>query len=106
MDKEREEFGVIVNSTRSQIEDFKSSVLWQDMQRELKFWSEGFNREMKTIVDDAASNNPSTASVLLHMGDLNGRVKSVEYFLSILEIFLDVLDMKKEEMEMEDEDIE
>lgn len=97
MDKENQEFGVVVNSTRAQIEEFKESVLWKDITRELSAWSEGFDGEMKTIVDDAESNNPSTASVLLHLGDLNGRMKGVAYMLNLLDVFIDVLDMRKED---------
>jgi predicted TIM-barrel fold metal-dependent hydrolase len=92
-----------VNATRGQIEDFKESVLWNDMTKELTSWKEGFNREMMSIVDDAASENPSTASVLLHMGDLNGRQKAVDYFLSILDVFLDILESEKDDKEVSDE---
>lgn len=92
-----------VNATRGQIEDFKESVLWNDMTKELMDWQEGFNREMMSIVDDAASENPSTASVLLHMGDLNGRQKAVDYFLSILDVFLDILESEKDDKEVSDE---
>lgn len=88
---------VKINATRGQIEDFKESVLWSDITEELADWQEGFNREMMSIVDDAASENPSTASVLLHMGDLNGRQKAVDYFLSILDVFLDTLKIEKED---------
>jgi hypothetical protein len=88
-----------VNATRGQIEDFKESVLWNDMIRELTAWKEGFNREMLSIVDDAASENSSTASILLHMGDLNGRQKAVDYFLSILDVFLNALEIEKEDKE-------
>lgn len=92
-----------VNATRGQIEDLKESVLWNDITKELADWQEGFNREMMSIVDDAASENPSTASILLHMGDLNGRQKAVDYFLSILDVFLDILDSDKKPEEVSDE---
>ncbi|RLF65654.1 MAG: hypothetical protein DRN30_03595 [Thermoplasmata archaeon] len=96
MDKERQEFGIVVNATRSQIREFRESILWKDIKRELSVWSKGFDEEMKTIVDDAETNNPSTASVLLHLGDLNGRMKAVSYMLNILDVFIDVLDADKE----------
>jgi len=97
MEEEKQEFGVQVDSTKGQIEEFKSSILWRDFQRELKFWAEGFNNEMKSIVDNAESSNPSTASVLLHMGDLNGRIKAVKYMLNLPDVFLDVLEAKKDD---------
>jgi len=87
---------IVVNATRDQIEDFKESILWADMVRELESWKKGFNREMLTIVDDAAAENPSTASVLLHMGDLNGRQKAVDYLISLPNVFLGMLEQQKE----------
>ena len=86
-----------VNSTKAQIRRFKKSVLWADIQRELNFWAEGFAMERDAIVDNAASDNPSTAAVLLHYGDINGRKKAVAYFKQILDVFIDVLEEKKDD---------
>lgn len=94
---------VKVNSTLEQLEDFKESVLWNDITRELRSWSIGFQGEMLSIVDSAASENPSTASILLHMGDLNGRQKAVDYVLNILDVFAD---LKREEIEQKKQDKE
>lgn len=89
--------GIQIRVSKEAVEEFKKSILWADIAAELKAWKEGFNREMLSIVDDAESTNPSTASVLLHMGDLNGRQKAVDYFLSIPDIFIDLLNSEKEE---------
>ncbi|MBU2249101.1 MAG: hypothetical protein KKD77_20305, partial [Gammaproteobacteria bacterium] len=86
-----------LRTTRSQVEDFKESILWADIIEELNSWKEGFDRELKAIVEDAAANNPSTASVLMHLGDLNGRLKAVDYMLSIPDVFLSLLEVKKDE---------
>ena len=86
---------VEVYATRDQIEDFMGSVLWADIIRELETWTTGFEMEQRSIVDDAAKENSSTASVLLHIGDLNGRTKAVDYLLSLPEIFLQILEDKK-----------
>lgn len=85
-----------VRVTTDQVEEFKESILWADIVEELKSWKEGFNREMMSIVDEAEGTNPSTASVLLHMGDLNGRQKAVDYFLSLPDVFLSLLQERKE----------
>jgi hypothetical protein len=84
-----------VRVSKEALEEFKESILWADMVEELQAWKEGFNREMQSIVDDAEGNNPSTASVLLHMGDLNGRLKAVDYMLSLPDVFLSFLETKK-----------
>ena len=85
-----------VNATKLQIEEFKQSLLWQDIVRELEMWKKGFSLEMGAIVDDAASTHPSTAEVLMHLGDLNGRQKAVDYVLNILDVFLGILNDKTE----------
>lgn len=86
-----------LNVTLDQVEEFKESVLWNDIVKELEFWKQGFEQEMKSIVDDAAENNPSSASVLLHMGDINGRLKAVDYMLGIPDMFISLLKLKKED---------
>jgi hypothetical protein len=95
--EEQDDIEVRVNATRGQIEEFKSSVLWQDITKELRAWQHGFNLEMLSIVDEAESGNPSTASVLLHMGDLNGRQKAIDYILGIPDVFLSILEDKKDD---------
>ena len=93
-----------INATKDQIEEFRSSILWSDIVRELEGWKEGFNGEMMSIVDDSVDNNPSTATVLLHMGDLNGRQKTADYVISILDVFLSILETKETEEEEIDEE--
>ena len=86
---------MIVRSTKGEIEELKKSLLWKDIERELGAWKKGFNIEMLSIVDDAATENPSTATVLLHMGDLNGRAKAIDYLLGLLDMFLQILEDQK-----------
>lgn len=85
-----------VYATTEQIKEFLESVLWQDIVRELEVWRKGFNYEMMSIVDNAADNNPSSASVLLHMGDINGRVKAIDYLISLPNVFLQLKEERKE----------
>ena len=86
---------VTVRATRDQIKEFMESILWKDIKRELGMWRKGFRNEGELIVDDAVDNNLSTATVLLHMGDLDGRVKAVDYLLSLPSIFLQILEDQK-----------
>lgn len=86
---------VQVNATKDQIEEFQKSVLWNDIVNELEGWKRGFNEEMLSVVDDAATTNPSSASVLMHLGDLHGRQKAVDYFLTILDTFLSILETRE-----------
>ena len=90
-----EDYEVVINSTKQQIEDLKDSIIWADIKHELNMWIRGFELEREAIVDNASSENPSTASVLLHLGDLNGRKKAVIYMLGILDIFLEAKNESK-----------
>jgi predicted TIM-barrel fold metal-dependent hydrolase len=84
-----------IRVTKDQLIELKESILWADITAELEAWKQGFNDEMMSIVDNAADTNPSTAAVLLHMGDLNGRQKAVDYLLSLPDVFLQILEDKK-----------
>lgn len=88
---------ITVNATLGQIEELKDSILWADIVQELESWKVGFAMELESIVDQAADTNPTTASVLLHIGDINGRMKAVDYMASILDIFIGILETQKEE---------
>ena len=86
---------VLIRATKGQIEDFLNSILWKDIRHELRKWKKGFKDEGDIIVDEAIDTNPSTASVLLHMGDLRGRAKAVDYLTKIPNIFLQILEEKE-----------
>lgn len=86
-----------INSTKVQIEEFKQSILWADIVRELEFWKKGFEVEQLGIVEEAAESNPTTTSFLLHLGDINGRRKAVDYLLTLLDVFIEVLSEKEKE---------
>jgi len=88
---------MVVRSTKGEIERFIGSILWKDMKRELGAWKKGFRVENESIVDDAEEKNPSTATVLMHIGDINGRMKTVDYLLSLPTIFLQILEDQKDD---------
>lgn len=92
---------IIVKSTRDQIKDFKKSFLWEDINVELSTWKEGFEQEMLAVVDDVADNNPSSASVLIHLGDVSGRIRTINYLLSLPDIFLQILEDTKDDNKCE-----
>ncbi len=92
----------VINATKGQIEALKESVIWADIVRELEAWKEGYRREMESIVNDAQSTNPSTASVLLHMGHISGCTDAVNYLISMPDVFLEDLEIKKQSKEVRD----
>lgn len=92
---------IIVFSTKSQIEDAKESLFWKDIERELKVWQKGFEIERSNIVSEAAEENHSTANILMHMGSIDGRIKAINYLLSLPDIFLQILEDQKNDSKRE-----
>lgn len=86
-----------VRATRDALDEFKESIIWKDFKRELAAWKLGFQREMMGIVGNAESEKPSTAEVLMHLGDLHGRMKAVDYLLQLPDMFKQILEEQKDE---------
>lgn len=95
IDDTEDQIEVEINSTKTQIEDFIESFLWEDIKRELLEWNRQFDVERDSIVSNAEEANPSTASVLMHLGDLYGRKQAVNYFLRLPKVFLGILEGKE-----------
>lgn len=104
---------VTVKSTRTQLEEIKESMFWHDVQEELGRLKEELNNEYDLIgepkieVDDEGRRTkiyPSTAEALIHLGDIKGRKKSIEYFLMLPEIFLNILEDNKNDTRREPAD--
>lgn len=81
-----------VRVTKGELEEFKKSLLWADIRRELYAWKKGFETELRSVADNVASTNPSTASVLMHIGDITGRIKTVDYLLSLPDVFIQIIE--------------
>lgn len=93
---------ITIRATRIQIEEFTESLLWKDFQQECEAWLHGFDIELNSIVDEAATTNPSSATVLMHMGEINGRKKAINYLLQLPDMFLDILNEKAELEKMQE----
>ena len=87
---------MVVRATKSQIEDAKESFFWKDIVRELETWKVGFNKEREGVVDEAQEYNLTTATVLLHFGHIEGRIKAVDYLLALPDVFISMLEDQKE----------
>lgn len=92
-----DKYDVTVNATIAQIEEFKESILWQDICRELDFWAEGLEREKESLTDKIVDNNLSTAAALTLYISIDERKSAVRYFKRIPEVFLQILEEKKDD---------
>lgn len=97
-----------IRSTKSEIEAFKKSTIWMDMVHEIDSICDLAQAEYDIVgervpLDDGGESVPTTAEVLIHLGDIKGRRKASQYFLSLPEILLNILEMKKMEKDNDSE---
>jgi hypothetical protein len=90
-----------IRSTRTQVEEFKESFLWLDIKDELERLTKNAQLEYDIVgephIDDQGFKIvPNESETLIHLGDIKGRRKAVEYFLQIPDIFLSILEDNKE----------
>ena len=91
-----------VRSTKMQIEEFKSSMLWDDFKDELIQLAKNAQLEYDIVgeshVDDQGFKIiPNQSETLIHLGDIKGRRKAVQYFLSIPDILIQILEDKQDD---------
>ena len=93
---------IIVKSTKGHLEDILESMFWADVKDELNRLKSELNNEydlvgepiVEIIDGQKVKTYPSTAEALIHLGDIKGRKKAIEYFLSLPDIFLTILEDK------------
>ncbi len=88
---------VRIHATKIQIEDFKDSLLWQDIKRELKVWQTAAGQEYGQVIGNVIAGNSEIENSDMHLGSLYGREKTVEFLLSLPDMFLQILEEKKDE---------
>jgi hypothetical protein len=86
-----------VRCSRVDIEQLLSSIIWRDIVDELESWKLGFTNELLSLVDEIAKNNPSTATLLTHLGEINGRIKTVDYLISLPNVFKELLEEREKD---------
>lgn len=96
-----EDYEVRINATKAQIEDFKESILWQDIKRELDFWAEGLNQEKESLPEKIVRENLSSAAALTHYISIDERKAAIKYFKRIPDVFLEMLEDKKNDSKLE-----
>ena len=89
-----EDYEVRINATRAQIEEFKESILWQDICRELDFWAEGIEQEKESLPEKIVKENLSSAASLVLYISADERKAAIKYFKRIPDVFLEILEEK------------
>ena len=90
-----DEHEVVINATRDQIEEFKGSLLWKDMQEELKRWLEMFAIQKSNTIDMCISGEIGGSSALASLAEVKGRERTIEYIMAMPDVFLQILEDKK-----------
>ena len=88
---------VTIRSTKSQLEEFKTSFIWKDMVDEIARLSRNSQVEYDLVgephIDDEGFKIiPNTSETLIHLGDIKGRRKAVGFFLNIPDILIQALE--------------
>lgn len=96
----------MIRATRTSIEEFKESMLWLDIQDELVELSRRATIEYDLVgeprIDDTGHKIvPNTSETLIHLGDIKGRRKAIQYFLSIPDLLLQSLELDPKEDEQD-----
>ena len=96
----------MIKSTKSQVEEFMDSFIWKDMIDELDILEKRMIAEYPTVgmVERDKEGNeikPTTADILMHLGEINGHLKALSYFRSLPEIFLQYFEEKENDSEHE-----
>ena len=86
-----------IRATKSQIEDFKESILWKDIKRELELWREMAKNEYSQVVGNVIAGNDDVKNSDMHLGSLYGREASIDYLLGMPDMFLQILEEEKED---------
>jgi hypothetical protein len=89
-----------IKSTKSEVEAFKDSMVWLDIVEELTDLNRRAQLEYDLVgeirVDEEGNKIvPNSSETLIHLGDIKGRRKAVEYFLNIPDLLLQILEDKK-----------
>ena len=69
--------------TKDSIEEFKNSVLWKDIKRELGVWKKMAKDELVFLANDC-----SDIKDLTSIARIGGRMEAIDYMLEVPDIFL------------------
>ena len=91
-----------VRSTKAQLKEFSKSFIWEDIVDQLKELRRRAQLEYDVVGEPHKNDEgylvvPNTSETLIHLGDIKGRKKAVDYFLSILDIIAQDLEIQESE---------
>lgn len=87
---------VKVRATEGQIEEFKGSILWDDIKCELEQWKSIAKDEYSQVIGNVISGKSDIENSDMHLGSIYGRERTIDYLLSIPDIFIQVLKEKED----------
>lgn len=82
-------------SAKIELEQLQSSIPWLDITNTLERWKTGFENQQKTLIEDAKSGKLTNTAYLLNQGDLEGRVRLIEYILMLPDVLIHELENRK-----------
>lgn len=90
-----------IKSTKAQLEEFKDSFIWSDIQDELEYLAKKSDGEYDSVgeprIEDGVKTYPTTSETLIHLGYIKGQKAAIRYFLDIINILIQEVEMQQEE---------
>ena len=88
-----------MQATKDQINDFLESFLWKDMRKELLRFKRDASSEIMGVVGNCINNDKgnNSASVMMDLGSIYGRVTAIDYLLMLPEMLLSTIEEKTNE---------
>ncbi len=92
----------VIRSTKAQLKEFQKSFIWLDIVDELKDLKKRTQLEYELVGEPHKNDEgfmivPNTSETLIHLGDIKGRRKALDYFLSIPDIIIQALEIEESE---------
>ena len=84
---------IVIRSSKSEIVNFRNSILAKDMRRELLIWA----RVAKSAYPEVDN--------LLEKGRIDGRLEALDYVLGLPDNMIEVLEERDREIKEEEEDV-
>ena len=94
--EEMDEMGVEIGATKLQIEEFRRSIIWNDIKRELDKWKSGASQEYSRVIGDVISGGSGIENPDMYLGNLYGREATINFMLSLPNMFLEILKDKED----------
>jgi len=97
-----------MKASKAQLEDFRDSFIWSDITDELLILDRRSQLEYDVVGephvdDDGYKIVPTSSETMIHLGEIKGKRKSVNYFLDMIDVLINKVEMEKTDEPLDEE---